>query len=226
MPRPRFFRNKKRVPFKRQRKVVRRTNQWSLPSTGFPRNLAVKLRYCDVATLGASLGATDTWVFRCNSLFDPDVTNPGHQPYYFDQLSALYKRYRVNAIGWKAEFVNNSATVIARVGYTYSNDANTPSSTLPLNEAGDGKFRTLNIAGAGSGSSTVMKGYAKIKDLIGQGIDQSDLQATTASDPGLMHFLKIIVQDGTNGLNTSDVTVRISLMLYATMFSVDEVAQS
>lgn len=217
---------RKHMPFKRYRKVANRVNMASLPATGFPRTLAVKLRYSEVDDLTAAIGAADTWVLRCNSLFDPDFTNVGHQPYYFDELSALYKRYRVNAIGWRAEFTNLSATVPAYVGYTYSNDSNSVTSLSTLCEAGDGLFRTLNVAGAGSGSSTVMKGYAKIKDLVGQNIDQSDMQANTTADPALSHFLKFCAQDATTGAGTVDVSCRIILMFYATMFSVDEVSPS
>ena len=30
-----------------------------------------------------------------NSLFDPDFTGTGHQPYYFDQFATIYQRYTV-----------------------------------------------------------------------------------------------------------------------------------
>lgn len=38
-------------------------------------------------------------MFKLNSLFDPDLTNAGTpQPYGFDQMAALYNRYRVHAV--------------------------------------------------------------------------------------------------------------------------------
>ena len=39
-----------------------------------------------------------------NSLFDPDQTGTGHQPYYFDQFAALYNRYTVLGSKLTAEF--------------------------------------------------------------------------------------------------------------------------
>lgn len=51
------------------------------------------LRYSD--TLLASTAVSHTIQWRLNSLFDPDLTFAGHQPLGFDQLAALYGRYRV-----------------------------------------------------------------------------------------------------------------------------------
>ena len=41
---------------------------------------------------------------RMNSLFDPDQTGTGHQPYYFDQFAALYNRYTV--FYWEASMAD------------------------------------------------------------------------------------------------------------------------
>ncbi len=38
---------------------------------------------------------TGIYQFVCNGMFDPDLTGGGHQPFYYDQLSEFYKRYRV-----------------------------------------------------------------------------------------------------------------------------------
>lgn len=58
------------------------------------------LRYCDTKTLDPSTGAT-YHKFAVNSLFDYDQTGIGHQPAYFDQWSAFYRRYRVISAKWK-----------------------------------------------------------------------------------------------------------------------------
>lgn len=53
------------------------------------------LRYAEAIT---GLGGAPTqfdYQFRLNSLFDPNFTGAGHQPRGFDQLAALYGRYRV-----------------------------------------------------------------------------------------------------------------------------------
>lgn len=58
--------------------------------------MRVKMKYTDGVLLTTTTGiGVTTYAFRANSLFDPDQTGTGHQPYRFDQLAAIYQRYRV-----------------------------------------------------------------------------------------------------------------------------------
>jgi hypothetical protein len=63
----------------------------------FPSQWTGKMSYSDDITFtsGTSnvFGSEHVWFL--NSLYDPDFTSTGHQPYGFDQLAALYRRYRV-----------------------------------------------------------------------------------------------------------------------------------
>lgn len=81
---------KKRIP---RRKHYGISTKLNLPS----KRATTLLSYVDVGS-SASAGVTpwvDTW--RTNGLFDPYVATGGHQPYLFDQVSALYTKYQVNA---------------------------------------------------------------------------------------------------------------------------------
>lgn len=50
------------------------------------------------------------YVWRLNSLFDPNLTGGGHQPKGFDQLAAFYQRYRVYKVRWEVNvWASNSA---------------------------------------------------------------------------------------------------------------------
>lgn len=71
-----------------------------------PDSVMVQLPYTDSyqRTPGTP---TDVLAFRLNSLYDPDVTFTGHQPYGFDQWATFYQKYRV----WKVDiecWVNSS----------------------------------------------------------------------------------------------------------------------
>jgi hypothetical protein len=48
-------------------------------------------------------------VFRLNSIFDPDSAVGGTQPYGYDQLAALYNRYRVLKVRYKITFLASTA---------------------------------------------------------------------------------------------------------------------
>jgi hypothetical protein len=48
--------------------------------------------------------------YRLNSLFDPDVTGGGTQPYGFDTLATIYKQYKVHRVRIMIEIINLDAT--------------------------------------------------------------------------------------------------------------------
>lgn len=48
-------------------------------------------------------------VYRLNSLFDPDETGVGHQPYGYDQITPLYRNYKVNAVRVKFTLTDPTA---------------------------------------------------------------------------------------------------------------------
>ncbi|WP_218254000.1 hypothetical protein, partial [Candidatus Magnetobacterium casense] len=57
-----------------------------------------KMKYSDVISGGALFGDVH---MNLNSLFDPNRSGIGHQPYGFDQLATLYNRYRVISCGYR-----------------------------------------------------------------------------------------------------------------------------
>lgn len=62
---------------------------------GFPTKIITILRYVDIYNITSTTGGITTLVFRMNGCFDPDATNLGHQPMYFDNYAAIYDTYRV-----------------------------------------------------------------------------------------------------------------------------------
>lgn len=87
--RKRIYKRKTTGPFKR---FVR--------MDPFPASMKCKLTYTHTSGLSSgTVGVIGTeQVFRLNSLYDPDFTGSGHQPYGFDQVSSLYKHYQVYGV--------------------------------------------------------------------------------------------------------------------------------
>ena len=69
----------------------------------------VRLVYEDLITLAPGTPLA-SYVFRGNSLYDPDYTGTGHQPRYYDQLTPVYGRYKVLGSECSVEMINGSAT--------------------------------------------------------------------------------------------------------------------
>lgn len=141
MPYKRTYKKHKKAPRKyngRRRAHIRNV----VPSGAAPvaKKHIVRLKYADVFGFTVSAGSTSVQAMNLNSLFDPDRTGVGHQPYGFDQLAALFAHYRVFRTKWHIEFAGSSdrlhATVIPvnalPVTTSYSNLMEQP---LAINKA-------------------------------------------------------------------------------------------
>jgi len=63
---------------------------WPIPS-----RTRLNLRYNDYLKLTSTAGSVVHTQWRMGSLYDPDYTNVGHQPYGYDQISGLFNFYCV-----------------------------------------------------------------------------------------------------------------------------------
>lgn len=63
----------------------------------FPNTKFVRHKYVDSVLFpgGAVAGASANYVFRANSMYDPDYTGSGHQPLFRDEMAAQYSYYTV-----------------------------------------------------------------------------------------------------------------------------------
>ncbi len=52
----------------------------------------------------------DQYEFRLNSIYDPDLSGTGHQPYMYDQFAALYGRYRVDRVDIEIDVIASPST--------------------------------------------------------------------------------------------------------------------
>lgn len=62
---------------------------------GFPKRILVTHRYRETVSSTSTAGGIGNYVFRANSLFDPNLTGVGHQPMYKDQMALIYNYYTV-----------------------------------------------------------------------------------------------------------------------------------
>jgi len=91
--------NKKKVvakkPFKKQEnKLVMHRNIVDI-GKGFPKRLTFTHKYKQYVYMASAAGALNLQNFSANGLYDPNLALGGHQPMYFDQLTALYNHYHV-----------------------------------------------------------------------------------------------------------------------------------
>jgi len=68
---------------------------YSLGKKGFPDYIDVDMNYCEWFLLDPAAGIAANYVFRCNSIQDPNATGVGHQPMGHDEMSSIYSKYKV-----------------------------------------------------------------------------------------------------------------------------------
>lgn len=212
---------------KKQRKYRGRTSgepaliplQRNVLQTGFPNQVKVRLKYVDTILLTSNVGAPSSHTFRMNSLFDPDLTGTGHQPYGFDQWSPLYTTYTVVGAKLRADWSPVSQSDITAVRgpwnvLTVTDDDGSISSTNP----------TLNmelprcdskILGDKQGAHNVVTTYATYSPLKDLGISPNDdvLNTLMSTNPGRVWFATCSMNDISTNSSQLQLKVTIEFMV-------------
>lgn len=185
---------------------------------GFPERLKTKLHYCDVVQLAASAGNPGIYQFRMNSLFDPDYTGVGHQPQWFDQLSAVYNFYKVLGSKITVTFVPNQVGDIEIndkgpyiVGITtVSESASFSAATYgALLEDGNSVNGIIVDKQGGNNAKTLSNTYSPMRDL-GLDPNSSELRVSTGGNPGYVFYANLWCLDMTEAAS-QDVVCKVEI---------------
>lgn len=192
---------------------------------GFPKKLMMTHKYSEVIVPTCSSGALSTYTFSCNSLYDPNVTSTGHQPMYFDQLTALYDHYTV--IGAVAIFKVTHlvpSNYSARVGCFINDDSTvTPSTMDALCENSLSRHRLL-AAGQTTPVTFTMKWSAK-KTFGGSILANDNLQGSASASPTEQSMFTLMLQP-TDSITTSSFVVDVSIKYTAIWDELKDIASS
>lgn len=111
------------------------------PATGMFR-----FRYSTNISINAAASASPTeHTFRANSLFDPDLTGVGHQPYGFDQKMLFYNHFTVLGCKVEARFLPSAVPPqsVTAVGIAISPGQNLNETYEQLRESKNGTHSLL-----------------------------------------------------------------------------------
>lgn len=104
--RKQFRRRGKKPAYKKR---GQRTTLVNTSLNPLPARFITKMKYAEAVTVSATGIAGYKW--NLNSLFDPNRSGIGHQPYGYDQLSALYNRYRVINCRYVVSCISDSVNI-------------------------------------------------------------------------------------------------------------------
>lgn len=143
---------------RRRRRYKRRTNvssgryplyrQFQNVQSGLPIQRSARLRYSEIITMTSTSGSLASYVFRANSVFDPDFTSVGHQPMGYDQWAGMYNHYVVLGSKIVCRVVEDAAGTSTNpgiVGVFLDDDTTLPYSTPnSFIEADKGSYKLLS----------------------------------------------------------------------------------
>lgn len=158
-----------------------------------------------------------------NSIFDPNRTGTGHQPYAHDTFQALYNRYRVISTSWVITVYNASAPI--RLACQPANEELAPSS---VSEACENP-RTKFIIQYPGGNTNMLKGKISIPSLVGRTKSQymadDRYQAQFGASPNELAILNVFTAN-LNDTAVNDTQVTVTLKYKVEMFDIKPLVQS
>ncbi len=159
--------------------------------------------------------------YLLNSLYDPDYTGTGHQPYSFDQVMANYTKYRVNRVSYRITFTTPGSTAdmlctATLAGSTDSSIANT-SIHVPL-EWPNTTHGHLSSAGS---RICVLSGSIDLHTMIGVSKARYDTDdifvGSTSTSPSQLALLSFAV-GSYSGATSQAASVLVELEFDALIF--------
>lgn len=164
---------------------------------GFPTSLRTKLRYVENITLQSVSGTATSNSFRANSLHDPNETGVGHQPMYFDTLTAVYRRYVVR--GSVIRVIYNAVTETAasscwQVGILGQGNTTVDNTASTNCEQGHSVFADVNGRNGNSGQKVLTMKYTP-EACLNLTTKDTDVGATAGSNPDQSYKFVVWAQD-------------------------------
>lgn len=211
MPRTKKYVKRKKA-YRKKRMIKRSKLNQSLIVANFPngnplpRRYRCKLRYSDTYTYSAFI-AQDK-VFRLNSVHDPDLTGAGHQPRYYDQLTAIYSYYRVLGCRIRVRALPNDATANQQNIWVATVASNSPTSLtgIAYYDVGELPFTRSEITNL-YGARAIYSSYHNVNTIAGVSkltvMNSQSYRAAVGANPTESVYWHVVAGtfDATNTVN-------------------------
>lgn len=172
-----------------------------------PENKRVTMRYIDWFDMNASTTTGAVQTFRANSLFDPDATGTGHQPYGRDTWATMFNHYTV--INSKIQIQGFNSNTTAQYGSPVTiclslDDTALAAAVCPGGvyrpEAGNCVYQLADTGNVGRNLLRLKKGFSA-KDFFSKGNpeDNSQCGAAFGASPTEQAYFNIQVTSNDGG---------------------------
>ncbi len=188
----------------------------------------VTFKYTEVfsSSVVSAGGAQQT--MNLNSIFDPNRTGAGHQPYGYDQLAALYNRYRVLKTQWKVTFGTQSGTYNLVVFPVNGLIASSVAGASTFQTACELPFAVHRTQGGGGAPTIVIDGEIELNKLNGctraEYLGDDRFEAQVGASPTELMTLGIGLYNPTTA--TVDINYTVEIIYYTDLHDPISIAGS
>lgn len=217
------YRRKKVAPRRRYKKrSTRRRNNYARSQLYGSRALLplgkvkkMKLRYCEIGTAvdPGVAGIPAVYVYKANSLFDPNDTGTGHQPMGFDQVMPFFDKYMVIHAAIRVSFANSETSNNdgLLVAIKISDDSSGISNLQDEIERGLTKYKIMSAASGDNGTCVMTSQVSPHKFLgISNPTSNENLKGTISTSPTEGVYFQIIAQP-MSGTNVAAVRLSVQI---------------
>jgi hypothetical protein len=184
--------------------------QTKVMGTGFPDSLRTSLQYTDSIVISAVSFQT-MYVFRANSLYDPDLTAIGHQPAYFDTYASVYSKYKV--LGAKISLTLTNNTSITTGLAIIPNSVSLSVGALPYEilDLPRSKWKAIGSANIQPAYLTHSASTAEILGLMNRQIDDDDYSSSVTSSPNQLWFWNLYLFSINTGILAPSLSIVVRI---------------
>lgn len=185
-----------------------------------PQRFITKMKYSEYVDTGSLTGQ---YAFNMNSLYDPNRTGLGHQPYGYDTLATLYNRYRVVSCGWRIQLAGDAASAFVLTSLP-ANEIVTSVSISEMRENPRCKYIQQNPGSA----ALTLHGKCSLPSLMGrtksQYMSDDRYSANVGVSPAELAILNLQTANTADGI----VGTKLQVLLEFTVewFDIKNLAQS
>ena len=188
----------------------------------FPSTGKFILRYSDTITLNPAMGATGHHLWRANSIYDPDYSSAGHQPYGRDILAQIYNHYVVDksvCTLTPTKWDHASISGVGMYGISCTDDATTEQNYDAVRER---KGTTWTTLPAYAGAKTLVRTYDRKKMWP----VEKDTSADFGSSPSEEVMYDTWVQAYAASVDLASVSFVVNITFYVTCYELKDLGES
>lgn len=215
-PKPKL-RTKSRAKARKKGATISKIDKLEIgKSLGFPRTKTVMLKYVDHCRLNGSLGTILFNDYGANSVYDPDITGSGHQPFGLDQQFLFYNH----------AFVKSSAIKVRIPPKYIASGPNYEPFVVGIYLSDDSAnyldWRTIAETNRGTHLITSAQMNGQVQELIakfdhkkffnGRPNGANEFLNSDIAGPSETAIYKVYAQDARLSGNTVDITLEIEIL--------------